>query len=105
MTTYGCDLNEMIAYMQVARCQKLQHPFVLAILKKLIERSYPMLEVNVQVSTLAFPLPTFLLCGPSSPLPLLYCVSFIPAGIKEEFGGPFGAAVQLWPCSSCCGLH
>ena len=34
---------------EVARCHKLQHPFVLAILKKLIERSYPMLEVNVQL--------------------------------------------------------
>eukprot|EP00731_Ephydatia_muelleri_P026696 Em0018g796a len=47
---YG-EEDETFVYksVKVARCQKLQHPFVLAILKKLIERSYPMLEVNVQL--------------------------------------------------------
>ena len=35
---------------QIAVCHTLQHPFVLELLKRLIEGSYPMLEVSVQVS-------------------------------------------------------
>ena len=38
--------------LQIASCHTLQHPFILELLKRLIEGSYPMLEVSVQVSTL-----------------------------------------------------
>ena len=34
---------------QIAACHKLQHPFILDLLKRLIEGSYPMLEVHVQM--------------------------------------------------------
>ena len=39
---------------QAAACHKLQHPFILELLKKLIEGSYPMLEVSVQVKFYCF---------------------------------------------------
>lgn len=35
--------------LQIAVCHKLQHPFILDLLKHLIEGSYPMLEVHVQM--------------------------------------------------------
>ena len=38
--------------LQIAACHTLQHPFILELLKRLIEGSYPMLEVSVQVSVL-----------------------------------------------------
>ena len=38
-------------FLQIASCHTLQHAFILELLKRLIERSYPMLEVSVQVST------------------------------------------------------
>ena len=38
-------------FLQIALCHTLQHAFILELLKRLIERSYPMLEVSVQVST------------------------------------------------------
>jgi negative elongation factor C/D len=34
---------------EIAACHKLQHPFILDLLKRLIEGSYPMLEVHVQM--------------------------------------------------------
>ncbi len=37
--------------LQVAACHQLQHPFILELLKKLTEGSYPMLEVSVQVQS------------------------------------------------------
>ena len=41
MSVCGC--------MQIAVRHKLQHPFILDLLKRLIEGSYPMLEVHVQM--------------------------------------------------------
>lgn len=35
---------------EATSCHTLQHPYILELLKKLIEGSYPTLEVNVQVS-------------------------------------------------------
>ena len=35
--------------LQIAAYHKLQHPFILDLLKRLIEGSYPMLEVHVQM--------------------------------------------------------
>ena len=44
----------MVISLQIAACHTLQHPFILELLKKLIEGSYPMLEVSVQVSVLVY---------------------------------------------------
>ena len=44
------DLHTTQISIQIAVCHTLQHPFILELLKRLIEGSYPMLEVSVQVS-------------------------------------------------------
>ena len=64
---------------QIAVCHKLQHRFILDLLQRLIEGSYPMLEVHVQVGRLSeLVLVTHLVCHPLSPL---------PAGAEAESGG------------------
>ncbi len=45
------DILTALCILQVAGCHQLQHPFILELLKKLTEGSYPMLEVSVQVQS------------------------------------------------------
>ena len=67
---------------QIAVCHKLQHRFILDLLQRLIEGSYPMLEVHVQVGRSSWlselVLVPHLVCHPLSPL---------PAGAEAESGG------------------
>lgn len=66
---------------EATSCHSLQHPHVLELLEKLIEGSYPTLEVSVQVSVVSLlspPLPIPQFVSPYSPVCLSLAVVYSP---------------------------